>query len=437
MRQNDYETLFEFCFNEDEQKMIQDLCNGVPQHSLGIPRRTAQYKLRRIRNRKLVAEQQAEIRRRMHAFQEDLQQGIQDENFPELEEGFVHETPIHQALKGTSTLYDEKGEKRLQWVKTNLTTEQQLAVAREVIQGMQEQIIPVPQPVRRRTNETVNTDIIPWIQIGDGHIGMCAHESQTNHNFNLRLAEEELCLAVIEILDSMPAYERVVINDLGDFTHAENYAGVTEASGNVLDMAGTFPEMIRAAVRIMRFIVNACLERFEHVDLIVNQGNHSRTNDAWMATLFTVLYEECDRLTVLNNDNVYIPYRMGNTFVMVHHSDKCKITDLARVMMCDYPEDFGESTFRYIDVGHVHHRQQLKEHPGMIVESYATLAPLDKYAHDKGYRNRSCLTVVERSKTYGEIARRTLPVEKVKDIIAKQSGAPGFFETKRKAVHTV
>lgn len=202
-------------------------------------------------------------------------------------------------------------------------------------------------------------------------------------------------------------------------------------------MAGTYGQMIRMAIRLMRFIVSSCLERFPYVDLIVNQGNHSRVNDIWMAEFFRQLYENCDRLSVLNNEGVFIPYRMGNTFVMVHHSDKCKLNNLASVMVSDYPEDFGETTFHYIDIGHVHHKQAIKEYPGMVVESFNTLAPLDKYAHEAGYRNRSSITVVERSKTYGEVGRKTLPVERIKDMILLESGKPGYFETKRKQVHTV
>jgi hypothetical protein len=120
-------------------------------------------------------------------------------------------------------------------------------------------------------------------------------------------------------------------------------------------------------------------------------------------------------VNVLNNGNVFIGYRMGNTFVMTHHSDRCRPADLARVMSTDFHADWGETEYRYIDIGHIHHNMVLKEHPGVSVESFNTLAPKDKWHNDKGYRSRSSMTVVYRSRTYGEVGRRVLPIREVRD----------------------
>jgi hypothetical protein len=122
---------------------------------------------------------------------------------------------------------------------------------------------------------------------------------------------------------------------------------------------------------------------------------------------------------VLNNDSVFIAYRMGNTLVMTHHSDKCRPQQLAHVMTTDYRKDYGETEFHYVDIGHVHHGMVMKEHPGIFVESFNHLAALDKWAHDAGYRNRKSITIVLRSKTYGEVGRRVLPIQEVRARLGK------------------
>jgi hypothetical protein len=193
--------------------------------------------------------------------------------------------------------------------------------------------------------------------------------------------------------------------------------GVTEASRHMLDYDGRFPKMIRAYSRIMRFIVQKVLEKANNVDVIVNQGNHSRTNDCWMAELLTVAYGHTERVKVLNNDCVFIAYRMGATFVMTHHSDKCRPAKLAHVMATDFAKDWGEAEYRYIDIGHIHHGMVLKEHPGVSIESFNTLAAKDKWATDGGYRARQSIAVVFRSRTYGEVGRRVLPIREIRDRI--------------------
>jgi hypothetical protein len=260
-------------------------------------------------------------------------------------------------------------------------------------------------------------DIIPWFNIGDGHLGMLSYHNEVNESFDLSIAERDLCAAMGLMFDNAPRCERAVIQDMGDMTHYENMAGETDASRHALDCDGRFPKMLMTYVRVMRFIMDKALAKFKFVDVIINQGNHSRTNDFWMQILLLNLYENDDRVNVLDNQNIFIPYRMGNVLVMSHHSDKCKPKRLGEVMTTDYRQDFGETEYHYIDIGHIHHGMILKEHPGITIESFNQLATKDKYAHEAGWRSRSCLTVIYRSKTYGEKGRQRLTLEEVRDIL--------------------
>jgi hypothetical protein len=47
---------------------------------------------------------------------------------------------------------------------------------------------------------------------------------------------------------------------------------------------------------------------------------------------------------------------------------------------------------------------------------------LDKWAHDFGYRNRKSITIILRSKTYGEVGRRLLPIQEIRARLTNASG---------------
>lgn len=279
------------------------------------------------------------------------------------------------------------------------------------------------------------TDIIPWFNIGDGHLGMISYEHEVGHNFDLKIAKRDLCYAMKTLIDREPTCERCVIQDMGDMTHYDNNDGITAASGHALDYDTRYSKMIDVYADVMRFMIEYAAKKFKYIDVIINQGNHSRVNDLAARKFFSMLFSKNERINILDNQNVFIPYRMGNTFVMCHHSDKCKPKQLAHVMATDFADDWGESKYRYIDIGHIHHNMQLKEHPGVTVESFNQLATHDKYAHDGGWRSRSCLTVVRRSRTYGEIGRQTVTLDEVRDIINKAPA--GTESSKRRSVYTV
>lgn len=325
--------------------------------------------------------------------------------------GMTRTVPDGFLVRGVSTYYDKDGKPSAQWVKSAVDPDRMQEIMREAMQAFVESTPKIDAP---HAPTVFNQDVIPWIQIGDAHIGLLRHSSEVGENFDLKIAERELCGAIGMLIDELPSCDRMVINDLGDASHYQNFAAVTD-SGHDLDFDTRFPKMIKVYSRVMRFVVDKALSKARFVDVIVNQGNHSRVNDIWMAELLRVAYGHTGRVNVLNNDSVFVAYRMGKTLVMTHHSDKCRPQQLAHVMATDFAKDWGETSFRYIDIGHVHHNMVLKEHPGVIVESFNHLAATDKWAHDSGYRARKSITVVLRSKTYGEVGRRLLPIQEIRD----------------------
>lgn len=390
-------SLIEFCSTERQRQVIEMAEAGESFHSIGRNLGLTFQYVSRIH--KLIKERAAT---HGHA----------------PESGFNHKVPAPHIAKGVSNLW-KRGEPEplLSWVKSGISKEQfekHLAEAADLFYAA----LPKMNVPKARPKTKYNKDIIPWFQIGDAHLGMLAHSAEVGHNFDIKIAVTELMTAFSILFAESESCERCVINDLGDFTHYENFRGQTEQSGHQLDYDGRFPKMIDYYIPLMRSIIENALRKFKYVDIIVNQGNHSRTNDIWMARLLREVYSDTDRVNVVNNSDVFIPYRMGDTFVMTHHSDKCNPAQLAKVMATDFREHWGAARFCYIDTGHVHHGFTSKEHPGVMIESWNTLAPADKYAHDGGWRSRQSITRVDRSRKYGNTSRRTLPVEEVQDRIA-------------------
>lgn len=336
-----------------------------------------------------------------------------------------------KALGKITTQVNARGEVIQAWYRQS---DEDLEAITEAIENACATVEPLPSKKPKGMIQYCK-DIIPFFNIGDGHLGMLSYRKEVGHDFDLDIAIRDLWSAMQILIDEAPTTERCVIQDMGDMTHYENEQGTTEASGHMLDCDGRYSKMINCYVDTMIYIVNYALTKFKYVDVIINQGNHSRKNDIWMNIFLKRLYSLEKRVTIIDNDSVFIPYRMGNTFVMCHHSDKCRPQRLGQVMATDYRHDFGEALYKYIDIGHVHHHMVSKEYPSVTVESFNQLATSDKYANDGGWRSRSCLTVVYRSKTYGEVGRMTLPLERVRDIIF--NAPAGTEANKRREVYTV
>lgn len=348
---------------------------------LGVARGTMQYRLREAARRGMIPEA-----------------GI---DHP-LGEGFQ----LGSYSKFTRTINDEPI-----WLKVKAAEQDYWHGIQAAIEGLK----PIDPTILAAPREP-QSDVIPWLQIGDAHIGMLASEAETGANFDIAIAKREICAAAAALIDEAPECERMVINDLGDGTHYETFKAMTEASGHAVDFDTRYWKMIDAYLEISEFICERALSKAQTVDLIYNQGNHSRSNDVWMAAHMRSLHRNNPRVNVLRNDSPFIAYRMGKTFVLIHHGDKAKPEAVARLMSSDFAFDWGEAEFRYIDGGHVHHSQR-KELAGVIYESWNNLAPRDKYANDGGWRSRQMMSLVLRSRKYGERGRMVMPIELVRDLI--------------------
>lgn len=301
------------------------------------------------------------------------------------------------------------------WIKARKAEMDYWRAVKEAIEARDPKPIVIPAP---RAHTFDARDIVPWLNIGDAHIGMLAHEVESSANFDLKIAKAEILQAAFDLIDRAPDCDTMVINDLGDGTHYENMRAVTERSGHELDADGRYYKMIEAYLDIMEAIIEKALHKARAVHVIINQGNHSEKNDYWAALHFRRMYARLgeDRIKVLPNYNPFIGYRMGKTFVLVHHGHKAKPETLRQVMSTDYAIDWGEATFRYIDGGHIHHFSA-KELGGAEWCSFNNLAPVDKHAHDGGWRSKQAMTLVLRSRSYGDVGRYKMPIEMVWDRI--------------------
>ena len=323
-------------------------------------------------------------------------------------EGFV--------LKGYSHLTKTEAGENI-WLKTEAVRERWEQAVIGAIEGSATREINIPPP---KVNTFDGRDIIPWLNIGDAHIGLLCHKDEVGANFDIKIGKAEILQAAYDLIDMAPDCERMVINDLGDGTHYENMKAMTERSGHQLDFDGRFGKMIDAYLDIMEAIIEKALTKARTVDVIINQGNHSETNDYWAARHFRRLYARLgtNRVNVLHNESPFIAYRMGKTLVLVHHGHKVKPETLRQIMSTDFAADWGETQFRYIDGGHIHHFSA-KELGGAEWCSFNNLAPLDKHAHDGGWRSKQAMTLVLRSRTYGDVGRYKMPIERVWDQIQK------------------
>ncbi|APM00266.1 hypothetical protein STP03_010 [Salmonella phage STP03] len=319
-----------------------------------------------------------------------------------------HLVPDGYKIKGTSSLVDEFGNTKLQWVKTDTDAERQVELMRAVIDGMKSDIAPVsavPPPKKRQNEKLLNL-----YTVSDFHLGMLAWADESGDDWDMKIAEDLFSKWFDAAFQKAPDTGEGVINLLGDFAHFDSLDAVTPASGHVLDADTRYQKLVRYMIRMVRRVVNMALVKHKSVRLLIVQGNHDESGMIWLAEMFNTLYDNEPRVFVDTSPDVYKMVQHGKTTLFFHHGHKARFDAIEPVMIAKFRKAFGESEYSYAHVGHLHH-QKIVESRNMVVEQHRTLAAKDAYASRGGWMSGRSANVITYSAEYGEVARLTISPE--------------------------
>lgn len=319
-----------------------------------------------------------------------------------------HLVPDGYKIKGTSSLVDEFGNTKLQWVKTDTDAERQVELMKAVIEGMKSEITPVASV--KAVHAKRDDKLLNLYTVSDFHLGMLAWADESGDDWDMKIAEGLFSRWFDAAFQKAPDAGTGVINLLGDFAHFDSLVAVTPASGHALDADTRYQKLVRYMIRMVRRVVDMALVKHKNVRLLIVQGNHDESGMIWLAEMFSTLYDNEPRVFVDTSPDVYKMVQHGKTTLFFHHGHKARFDAIEPVMIAKFRKAFGESVYSYAHVGHLHH-QKIVESRNMIVEQHRTLAAKDAYASRGGWMSGRSANVITYSAEYGEVARLTISPE--------------------------
>lgn len=318
--------------------------------------------------------------------------------------------PTSHVVKGISTLYNEEGGIKQQWVKTDLAKSAQAEVFRNIVDNIVNDL-PVFSPVPATSHPT--DELMAVYPLGDPHIGMKASKEESGEDWDLSIAKKTFIDAFDRLVRSAPHCETAVIVNLGDYFHADNVEGVTSRSGHHLDMDSHYSDMIDIGMQIIIKMINTALEHHQHVKVINAIGNHDDCSAMFLQVALKHMYAHEPRIDIVCENKPYHFVHFGKCLFGVHHGHTTKADKLPLVMAADQAELWGQTEHRYWYTGHIHHDSK-REYTGCTVESFRTLAAKDSYASWHGWRSGQDTKALVLHKEYGEIERHTINIAQLR-----------------------
>jgi hypothetical protein len=305
-------------------------------------------------------------------------------------------------VTGRSTLTDLRtGEPVMEWVKESLDRQKAAEAQRAAYEALSAKLPRIAPAAPPRASEghlcTVYT-------LTDCHVGALAWHREGGADWDLSIAEDTLFGCFKHMIETSPASELGIVNQLGDFLHWDGLEAVTPTSHHLLDADGRFEKIVAVAIRILRKVVDMALVKHSRVHVILAEGNHDIASSVWLRQMFAALYENEPRISVEQSPLPYYCVPWGKTMLAFHHGHLSKNDKLPLLFATQFAETWGITTKRYCHTGHRHHVEE-KEHSGMIVLQHPTLAARDAYAARGGWHSLRSATAITYHKRFGEVWR--------------------------------
>jgi len=247
-------------------------------------------------------------------------------------------------------------------------------------------------------------DLLNVIPMGDPHFGLYSWAAESGEDFDTDMARRLTLGAVDRLMASAPDADTCIILPLGDVFHANDQTNQTPAHRHQLDVDTRFVKVLQIGIETYRHAVIRALEKHPKVVVRFVAGNHDPQAIWALAFTISAFFADNPRVTVDLSPSMFWYYQHGKVLLGATHGDKVKHEHLLGVMATDKAVEWGATKHRYWYTGHVH-SQHVREYPGVVCESFRTLAAKDAYAAGHGYRAGRDMLCITHHREHGEVER--------------------------------
>lgn len=311
--------------------------------------------------------------------------------------------PSGYVAKGVSTLYDDEGNVKIQWVKSALTQEDKLEAMTNALENIADITAGLAPKVAKPRKRLAKDELATYL-IGDAHMGMYADANISGHDFDCEIASRDLKYAFDRLVQNAPDSETCLLLNLGDFFHFDNYEGVTARANNALDCDTRLERVFGIGVSVMNYMVMRALEKHKTVVCRNVRGNHDDLLSMALKHQMEAFWKDEKRVKIEMSPAPCWTYEFGKVGLLVTHGHSPKPNKLPEVFAGVHSKLWGRTEYRYVLHGHFHSKMT-HDSAGVRVEGFCNLAPNDAWHNEQGYCSPQEMTMVVYHKDRGEIRR--------------------------------
>ena len=296
--------------------------------------------------------------------------------------------------------------KALFQVKATLVKRKEIVDARKEIEDLKEAAKRTAHLPKVVVKSGVKSNNCLEMLIPDLHAGKFAWDKETLHgDYDTPTAIATFERAVQTILERAQGYvfDEILIGVGNDLLNTDDYNSQT-TKGTLVSSDTRYQKTYKAVREMMCRTIERLRSHCKKVVVKLIPGNHDTQSTFTLGDSLECYFHNYEDVVIDNAPSPHKFYRWGKVLLGFCHGDKGKKADYGLWMATERSQDFGETIFREIHIGHTH-GLKVDEKFGVRVRTFAALCPPDAWhAAEHFVGNLRQAEAIVWNKEYGRIA---------------------------------
>lgn len=223
------------------------------------------------------------------------------------------------------------------------------------------------------------------LAVPDLHLGKMAWSLETlGENYDSNEAVLIYEKAIIDLISKAPMDQvnHILLPVGSDFYNSDNARDETTA-GTYVGSDNRWQKVFRKGTELLIKIITK-LAQTHKITIPIVQGNHDWEKSFYLGEVLAATFKNHPNVIINNSPAPRKYFRFGANLIGFTHGSEEKISNLPLILATECKNDWSETKFREIHVGHMH-KESNNEYQGIKVRFLPSLCSADSWHSKKGY----------------------------------------------------
>lgn len=217
------------------------------------------------------------------------------------------------------------------------------------------------------------------------HLGKLAWAGDTGQDYDQKIAKDRFRHIIKEVCNEQDIQkaETLFMTIGNDFFNSDTVENTT-TKGTYQNNDLRWKKMFLVGLELYKEALITLRDKFGKIDIQLCQGNHDVMSSYYLYIALSQFFSEDDKIKFSSNLQTTQCYQFGKVAIFTNHGDT-NLKRLIKSIPAEFYEEWGQSTFRELHLGHLHKEVVVDDESGMITRRVGSPSGTDEWHYNSRF----------------------------------------------------